>query len=182
MICEHSCPVGTKNDYLAVRAQHDMNKFPESRYREDIDGKMEGMVCSGHGACDDKGSCVCEENWYGERCQHMCPWDSYKRPCSGNGTCAYDPNVQETPYCVCNRWNTLDEVVGPDVAKENRGICEEKKLAIYADGWCSFYDSELGFDACYMKGQCGVCEGGAMRGSVFLMFAVVISFAVVNQF
>lgn len=170
--CEHSCPVGTEADYLAVRAEHDMTKFPESRYREDVDGKIAGQVCSGHGTCDDKGACVCQDNWFGERCQYMCPWDSYKRHCSGNGTCAYNPEIQEQPYCVCDRWNTADK--DPEVAAANAKTCEEKKLAVYTNGWCSYYDKTLGFEACYSKGLCGVCEGGAMRSSLVLMFAVAM--------
>ena len=59
--------------------------------------------------------------------------------------------------------------------------CEEKKLAIYNNGWCSFYDATQGFDACYSQGLCGVCADSAMRGSIFFMFAVVISM-VVTQF
>lgn len=59
--CEHSCPVGTEEDYLAVRADHNIDKFPNSRYREDTDGVMTGEVCSGHGTCDDKGDCLCDE-------------------------------------------------------------------------------------------------------------------------
>ena len=79
---------------------------------------LASKVCLGHCTCDDKGACVCQDNWFGERCQYMCPWDSYKRHSSGNGTCAYNPEIQTQPYCVCDRWNTADK--DPEVAAANR--------------------------------------------------------------
>jgi hypothetical protein len=30
--------------------------------------------------CDRKGACVCQDNWFGERCQYMCPWNNDKVP------------------------------------------------------------------------------------------------------
>ena len=169
--CEHSCPVGTEEDYLAVRDEHNIGKFPDSRYREDTDGVMTGRVCSGHGQCDDVGKCVCEDFWYGERCQHMCPWDNQKRHCSGNGTCAYDPDIQETPYCNCNRYKTSDK--DPIVAQEAAKECADRQLAVRDGGWCSYYDLEQGFEACYQFGQCGVCEDSGLRHSI--LFSLLIS-------
>ena len=61
IFCEHTCPVGTEDDYRAVREDHNIIKFPDSRYREDTDGVMTNEVCSGHGVCDDKGACECNE-------------------------------------------------------------------------------------------------------------------------
>ena len=170
--CEHSCPVGTEEDYLAVRAEHNIGKFPDTRYREDTDGVMTGRVCSGHGQCDDVGKCVCEEFWYGERCQHMCPWDNQKRHCSGNGTCAYDPEIQETPYCICNRYKTTDK--DPLVAQEAAKQCAERQLAVYEGGWCSYYDADQGFEACYLYGLCGVCEDNGFRHSILLTLVISV--------
>lgn len=61
IFCEHSCPIGTEDDVIAVRADHNIIKFPDSRYSEPVDGVMQGMICSGHGICDDKGDCDCNE-------------------------------------------------------------------------------------------------------------------------
>ncbi len=42
-------------------AGHNSIKFPDSRYSVIDDGPMDGMICSGHGICDDKGACDCDE-------------------------------------------------------------------------------------------------------------------------
>mmetsp|Transcript_27830 Transcript_27830/g.44643 ORF Transcript_27830/g.44643 Transcript_27830/m.44643 type:complete len:224 (+) Transcript_27830:2167-2838(+) len=170
IFCEHSCPVGTKEDVDAIRADHNINKFRNSRYREDTDGKIDGEVCAGHGVCDRKGACVCQDNWFGERCQYMCPWNNDKQHCSGNGTCVYIPTVQEFPYCVCDRYNTL--VKDPVMAAANAKTCEEKGLAVWPNGWCSYYDAMQGFDACYTQGLCGVCEDAAASRSILLVLFV----------
>ena len=72
----------------------------------------------------------------------MCPWDNQKRHCSGNGTCAYDPDIQETPYCNCNRYKTSDK--DPIVAQEAAKECADRQLAVRDGGWCSYYDLEQG--------------------------------------
>jgi|TARA_B100001540_G_C15713692_1_gene599789 hypothetical protein len=97
--------------------------------------------------------------WYGERCQHMCPWDDFKQHCSNNGVCVYDVSIQETPFCKCNAYNTMaeDEVA----AQEALDQCTEQGMQIQANGWCSYFDANLGFDSCYYEGLCGVCEDKA---------------------
>jgi hypothetical protein len=59
------------------------------------------------------------------------------------------------------RWNTIDK--DPEVAAANAKMCGEKFLAIWPNGWCSYYDASQGFDACYAQGICGVCEGGVVK-------------------
>jgi len=61
IFCEHSCPRGTEDDVIAIRGDHNIIKFPDSRYSEAVDGLMQEMICSGHGICDDKGDCDCDE-------------------------------------------------------------------------------------------------------------------------
>lgn len=46
---------------IAIRGDHNIIKFPDSRYSEAVDGLMQDMICSGHGICDDKGDCDCDE-------------------------------------------------------------------------------------------------------------------------
>ena len=98
----------------------------------------------------------------------MCPWDSYRRHCSGNGTCAWNPEEQPTPYCVCERYNSFEEGYVD--------ACSKANLFIQPNGWCSFYDADLGFDACYSKGLCGVCFDGARSFGIGLLLLVTAMF------
>jgi len=100
--------------------------------------------------CNKFGSCDCQDNFFGDRCQHMCPWDNERQHCSGNGTCVYNPETQVTPYCVCNRWNTVNE--DEEVAAEMTQTCADNNLFVWPNGWCSYYDASQGFDACYTLG------------------------------
>jgi len=165
VFCQHVCPVGTSDDVAVIIADHNKAKFPGTVYDETKDSKISGSICSGHGKCTPSGTCDCDENWFGERCHLMCPWDAYRRHCSGNGTCVWNPEVQPTPYCVCKRYNSHAEGYLDECTKEN--------LFIQPNGWCSFYDKELGFDACYGKGLCGVCEDCATHSVLFLAFVVM---------
>jgi len=49
-----------------------------------FDGNM-SSVCSGHGECNSKGNCQCDEGYVGDHCQFQCPGST---TCSGHGTCA----------------------------------------------------------------------------------------------
>lgn len=118
--------------------------------------------------------------WYGERCHYMCPWDNQKRHCSDNGVCVYDPDVQEMPYCKCNAYYTFppNEFLGDQALAS----CQEQKIQVQANGWCSYYDATVGFAECFEAGMCGVCEdkeGGAgrSRSIVFTLMSCALSVA-----
>jgi hypothetical protein len=102
IFCEHSCPVGTEEDYLAVRADHNIEKFPNSRYREDTDGVMTGKVCSGHGVCDDKGDCSCEECVFSMFSSER----TYTNPCSRSSP----GSGMESAASTCARGITLSSI------------------------------------------------------------------------
>ncbi|KAK3101710.1 hypothetical protein FSP39_005732 [Pinctada imbricata] len=94
--------------------------------------------CNGHGACGSNGTCVCDPNWYGDKCTIKgCPTQTADE-CSGNGLCNAYSGV-----CYCNPgWEGAD-CGTPDCAGEpnceGRGHCnttyEPPKCTDCEVGW-----------------------------------------------
>ena len=72
----------------------------------------------------------------------------------------------------CNRYKTTDK--DPLVAQEAAKQCAERQLAVREGGWCSYYDADKGFEACYLYGLCGVCEDNGFRHSILLTVISVL--------
>lgn len=136
--CEKLCPLGTAAD------------GPD----------LDGLVCAGHGRCslggDGQTRCSCEEYWFGNRCSFQCP-NVGGVYCNGRGTCEYNPEINEEPYCVCERYFTKFEE-DPVLNQQNKEACENRGLVIQKDGWCSYYSKTIGYENCYHLGMCGSCE------------------------
>ena len=139
--CEKTCPLGTAED----------------------GEEMAGLVCAGHGRCslDRAGAtqCSCDEYWFGTRCSFQCP-NVNGVYCSGRGTCKYEPEINEEPYCVCERYFTKSPD-DPVLNQQNKEACVNRELVIQKNGWCSYYSKEIGFENCYHLGLCGSCEDSA---------------------
>ena len=62
----------------------DRKACPNSRCFQDYaNHRLECILCSNHGVCDDQGSCTCDQDWKGEDCNILhCPGG-----CSGHGSC-----------------------------------------------------------------------------------------------
>jgi hypothetical protein len=96
--------------------------------------------------------------------------------CSGRGTCKYEPEINEEPYCVCERYFTKSPD-DPVLNQQNKEACVNRELVIQKNGWCSYYSKEIGFENCYHLGLCGSCEDSAppLSGIAASLLLVCIS-------
>jgi hypothetical protein len=100
-------------------------------------------VCSGHGKCDEVGSCLCQDGWRLADCRRECP-GGYATPCKGNGLCVANGS------CLCDSAFRLSDCSilcpgGPTVTNicSRHGVCDEMGVCICETGWTGVDCSQL---------------------------------------
>lgn len=117
----------------------------------------EGIVCAGHGTCDEgasgSGKCTCQSGWSGVRCSRQCDGGA-ANPCTGHGTCQ-----QDTGACECYQSTTFGFWSG-----QNCTGCDALYLSADCTVACpraSATDNVTcnGVGRCF-QGLCSNCPGG----------------------
>ena len=59
-------------------------------------------------------------------------------------------------------------------AQEALDQCTEQGMQIQANGWCSYFDANLGFDKCYYEGLCGFAKTRRARGTILMHLTLLL--------
>jgi len=113
--------------------------------------------CSGHGDCDEHGTCHCHAEWFGAQCSDYCPdscsghgactkgaclcdagWSGYN--CAAQGECnAHGSIPSSSGACSCDAgWTGIQcevQAMCPDLTCGGRGACQDTGECLCAAGY-----------------------------------------------